>query len=265
MHHQVLYGLIAFYLRLIDASTELRSNESILMMERINGLLYGYRIHVMNEQADFSFTIRNVTYAKTILHIDAYYLSINFHGGMHYEERTESIDIPSNETIYHGELKMQNLVKDGNYFVCVLFLTRNRTNLIGSSRFCHLIALSKDCNLENSDDTFDNQNALIVGLCAVVFLLSVFIISVIRNHVYRPRTIEAILKTLPSQHEEMLKNLADVAHTRRQRKPQNTLSNRLREDSVVTVDYDGNIDHDYHKYHGWDSTSLDIVDELDNQ
>jgi hypothetical protein len=248
--------IIVCHLSLISAKTEQRSNDST------NDLPYKHHSKVTGREAEFSFTLKNVSHVMRHFKIESYYYSISFNEDVRRETRMETVELRSNETSYTGILKMEGLEEHGNYFVCVFFLSQNGSNLIGSSRFCHVISISGGCSLEEEAKTFDNPHALIVGVAVVVLFLFVAIVSIVRKYVYRPKEIQAILKTLPQGHAHNLEQLAVAVDVRRQRRPQTALGKRLREDSLVTLDYDStNVDHEYYNYHAYDNLSLDTLDE----
>lgn len=249
--------IIVCHLSLISAKTDQKSNNSI------NDLPYEHRSEVTGEEAEFSFTLKNVSHAKRYFQIDSYYYSITFNKKDRREERMETVELPSNATDYTGELKMEGLEEHGNYFVCVFFLGQNGKIPIGSSRFCHLISVSGKCNLGVSVETFNSRHAMIVGIIVVLFFLFVAIVSGVRKYIYRPKKIEAILKTLPQHHAHILEQLAGEIDVRRQRRPQTALGKRLREDSLATLDFDPTVDrdHGYYIYHAYDNLSLETLDE----
>ena len=249
--------IIVCHLSLISAKTDQSSNNSL------NDLSYEYHSEVTGEEAEFSFTLKNVSHIMRYFQIDSYYFSISFNEKERREVRMETVALPSNATDYTGELRMERLEEHGNYFVCVFFLGQNGKTLIGSSRFCHVISISGKCNLGESVETFDNRHAMIVGIIVVLFFLFVAIVSAVRKYIYRPKKIEAILKTLPQHHADNLEQLAGAIGVRRQRRPQPALGKRLREDSLPTLDYDPNVDrdHEFYNYHAYDNMSLDTLDE----
>ena len=165
----------------------------------------------------------------------------------------------TNEITQHDKLMMKNLEEEGNYLICVFFL--NQSTVIGSSRFCHVISVSGNCELEEGEKTFTNRHIYILLIFVFVLLVATVIFTCVRTYINRPRTIEALFETFPEHHTENLKTLAPDADNRRRRRTQPALNNRLREDSVLSVIYEPNGDGDYHNYHGTDNLSLDTVPE----
>ena len=228
--------------------------------EEINAIQYHYDIDKSGDQATFTFTLKNISHASGVLQIQSFYFSITY-----IDENLKEVRLPENETILFenasGVLKMENLEEDGSYFVCVFFLTDDHAHLIASSRFCHLVTMNEGCQLEKSEKAFSNRHILILVAFSCVIFLLVVIITIIRKYIYRPRTIAAILETLPVDYAKRLTELADKVDGRRQHKPTRALGTRLREDSRITIDYDPNADHEFYKYHSQDNASLDILPE----
>jgi len=257
MLHVVLILAILF----VPIKTDLLSNETLLEMEKFNGLPYSQESEVTGLRAVFRFKISNTTYAVDELNIVSYYFSTTFIGEEHHEKRTPLSNITNNEINYHGELKMINLEEEANYLVCVFFINSSG-HVIGSSRFCYIVSVSDDCQLKEANATFDNRQVYVLLPFVALILVFAVVFSCIRDYVYRPRTIEDILKTLPEHHATRLASLAPEADQRRRRQTQAELNNRLREDSVLTINYDpNNTDNDYHNYHGIDNVSLDMIPE----
>jgi hypothetical protein len=252
--------LLIFIIPHVSTKTDGLSNETLHEIELLNDLKYSHESKIIGHNATFTFKIYNTTYARDILGITLYYISITFIDEERHEERTNLTDLSTEEIEYHGDLIMAHLDEEGNYLICVFFLN-DSLDLIGSSRFCHVISVAETCELKVADNTISNRHIYVLLIFVVVILLTAVIFSVIRDYVYRPRTIDALLKTLPTHHAHNLENLAGDADTRRRRRTQPTLNNRLREDSVLAVEYDPNADHDYHNYHGHDNLSLDTLTE----
>jgi len=236
-------------------------NETLAEIKKLNDMEYSYDIIVVGELAEFSFIIYNTTYAREELYIDSYYYSITFIGEERREERLSIVELPINETTYHGKLKMENLERKGNYLVCVFFL-KNQTDLVGSSRFCYVVSIANTCNLYLREEQFGDRHVFVILAFATVLLLITVLFTCIRDYIYRPRTIEALLKTLPEHHATDLETLAPRADDRRRRRTQPALNKRLREDSVLTISYDHNPDDEYMNYHNtYENASLDMVPE----
>lgn len=246
----------------VASETDLNSTESMHEVKLLNGLNYEHYSRVLGLTANFNFKINNLDYARKKLNITSYYISITFIDKHHQEERTEAEDFPKNESKYHGILKMKHLENEENYLVCVFFLKDYGTNLLGSSRFCHVISVSGSCDLESIKVSFTNQPVYLLLILVVVILGLVVLVSRIRDCIYRPRTIDAILRALPEHHAQDLEGLASVANRRRQRGAKRIPNLNGRNSSVSTVEYDPNADHEFFNYHGYDTASLgNAIDE----
>ncbi|CAF1368871.1 unnamed protein product [Rotaria sp. Silwood1] len=252
--------LLILIIQHILAETDLKSNETLLEVRKLNALPYEHNSKVIGLDAEFNFNMTNITYAMKELNIDSYYISITFIDDEQNEERTAIIDLPNNgTTYYYGQLKMENLEDEGNYLICVFFYNNNRTNLIGSSRFCHVVSVSDSCQLEQLKISFTNQPVYILLILVVVLLVAVVIFSNIRRCIYRPRNFEEKLATLPEHHARDLTDLRGLS--RRQKYAATALQNRLRADSISTIGEDSNIDQEYFNYHGYDNKSLNTLTE----
>lgn len=252
--------VLILMIQCILADRELLTNETLAEIDKINEMEYSYEIIINGHEAKFIFTVHNTTYAKEKLGIDSYYYSITFAGEEHHEEREPIANLSTHEIEYQGTLTMLELEEEeGNYLICVIFL--NGTTIIASSRFCHVVSVSGSCSLEPTVKTFNDRHILVVLAFVFVILTITVVFTCIRDYVYRPHTIEAILKTLPEHHAQNLETLAPTADERRRRRTQPALTNRLREASVLTIEYDPNADLDFHNYHGHDNVSLEILDE----
>ncbi|CAF1041893.1 unnamed protein product [Rotaria sordida] len=255
----MLLLLLILIIQYISAETDLKSNETRLEIEKLNALKYEHHSKIFGLQAEFSFKILNITYAIYELNIDSYYFSITFIDEEHHEERTEIEDLPNNETNYHGQLNLKNLDAEGNYLICVFFLTNNQTNLIGSSRFCHVVSISDSCQLEQLEISFTNQPVYILLILVVVLLVIVVIVTYVRRCIYRPRNFEERLKTLPEHHANDLTQLAGLS--RRRNRELTTSHDRLRGESISTI---GSVPYDDHEpvnYNGYDNRSLTTLTE----
>ena len=115
--------------------------------------------------------------------------------------------------------------------------------------------------MEISQRTFNNQHAIVLLGGAGLLLIIIVIVTTIRGYVYRPRTIEDHLKLFPDDRRHKLEALATTADERRRRRTQPALSDRLREDSVQTVNYEANTDNEYNNYYGIDNASMDTLTE----
>ena len=248
-------------LAVVFANIDHQSNVELEDVSPLNALDYGYRTEVISDQAVFDFTVRNVTYAMNVLDIRSYYISITFVNDNRQEERLKAVDLPRNETTYTGHLKMQKLEEKSNYLVCVFFLAGNVSRLIGSSRFCHVISVGEECLLDKTEKTFNDRHIMVLVIFAVVFFVLIVVISIVRKFIYRPRNIDALLDTLPSHHVARLRALVIDNNTSRGRQNEETLNRRIREDSVITVDFDPNGDHDFQRYHGRVNPALDTLQE----
>ncbi|CAF0757446.1 unnamed protein product [Adineta ricciae] len=252
--------LLIFFLCIPSVLTTTSSSwESVL----INELQYSHEGTVTGQKATFHFKIVNST-AKQELAIDSYCFSTTFIGEEFHEKRTDFDEIPTNESEYHGSLKMTGLEEEeGNYLVCVIF--RNSSgHAISSSRFCHVISVNDQCTLEPPKGEFHDRRILILLPFVIFILLAAFLFSCIRDYVYRPRTIDAILKSLPQHHAINLEQLAPDADRRRRRRTQPELDKRLRDDSVHSLTYDPS-DKNYFNYHEMDNGSLHTVAEADEE
>lgn len=243
----------------IYAETDSLTNETLKEIHQINTMEYSHEIIITGREAEFKFTIHDTNYAYEVFNIDSYYYSITFQGEEYHEDRVAIENISNHDTEYHGQLKMTDLEEEGNYLICIIFL--NRTIKIVSSRFCHVVSIPGNCNLEPTEKTFNDRHVIVVVSCGAFLLVTTVLFTCIRDYVYRPRTIEALLKTLPEHHAQNLETLAPTADERRRRRTQPALNNRLREASVLTIEYDPNADHDFYNYHGHDNASLEIVAE----
>ncbi|CAF0929111.1 unnamed protein product [Adineta steineri] len=237
-------------------------NATVLEIQNINKLEFSREEVVLGLTATFTFKISNLNYALNELHIESYYYSITFVGEEYHEERTPLEIIPSNtnETEYHGVLKMKNLEEEGNYLICVIFINTT-AHLIVSSRFCHVVSLSHDCKLEAADGTFDNQHIYVLLPFVAFMLLLVVIITRIKSFVKRPRTIEAILETLPQHHAQRLESLAPDADARRRRRTQQDINDHIRQDSVIEIQGNLGGDENFTMYYNTDNTSLETIQE----
>jgi len=253
--------LLILIIQYVSGSDDTLSNETLAEIRKLNEMEYSQESIVTDQEAEFRFIISNTTYARDELGIDSYYYSITFIDEERYEERMPIQNLPTNETTYHGILKMKGLEEEENYLICVFFLKNNQTDLIVSSRFCDVVSVSGNCKLEPAEKTFEGSHIFVILGFAVFLLTATVLFTCIRDYVYRPRTIEALLKTLPEHHAINLENLAPTADGRRRRRTQQELDNRLREDSVLTVNYDPDADHEYAIYHGHDNMSLDTLPE----
>ncbi|CAF0748935.1 unnamed protein product [Adineta ricciae] len=229
----------------------------------INELRYSHEGIVTGQKATFRFKIVNST-AKQELAIDSYCFSTTFIGEEFHEKRTDFDEIPTSESEYHGALKMTGLEEEeGNYLVCVIF--RNSSgHAISSSRFCHVISVNDRCTLEPPKGEFHDGRIFILLPFVVFIWLAAFLFSCIRDYVYRPRTIDAILKSLPKHHADNLEQLAPDAEKRRRRSTQPALGKRLREDSVLSLSCDPS-DKDYFNYHVTNNGPLQTVAEADDE
>lgn len=225
----------------------------------INELEYSHEIIIRNHDAEFTFTLSNISHARHVLGINSYYLSITFIDREHYDQQLSIMTIESNTTEYHGRLEMMHLEEEGNYLVCVFFL--NQSFVISSSRFCHVVSVAGTCNLEIPEEVFNNRQAIILVATAAVLLIFVVVVSCIKSFISRPRTIKDHMKNFTQTHNENLEALANVGDGRRRRQPQQILSKRLREDSVQTIENQENIDGEFYNYHGTDNASFSTLPE----
>jgi hypothetical protein len=252
--------LLVFIIQHTSGSENDLLNSTLPEIRLINELEYEHESKIIGLNAEFSFTIHNTTYARDVLGIDSYYFSITFINEQRHEQRINTTLLDDEEPFY-GQLNMKNLEEEDNYLICVFFL--NDTQLIGSSRFCHVVSVSDNCKLETAEGTFTNRTVYVLLIFVVVILLATFIFTCIRAYVYRPKTIEAILETLPDHQRQNLEKLAPTADERRRRRTQVDLDNRLREDSVLSINYQPDTDADFRNYYAQDNVSLDIVHEDD--
>ena len=257
----MLVVVVVVLLLLQLAVADPQSNATLEDVQRINALDYGYKTEVTSDQAEFDFTLRNVTHAVNVLDIRSYYISITFVNSNRQEERMDVVDLPRNETAFTGHLKMDKLEEKSNYLVCVFFLAGSVRRLMGSSRFCHVVSVGEQCLLEKTQRTFNDRHILVLAIFAVVFFVLIVVISFVRKYIYRPRDIDAILDTLPSHHVARLRALVVDNNTSRGRQNEETLNRRIREDSVITVDFDPNGDHEFQRYHGYANPALDTLVE----
>ena len=257
----LLFILIIQY---VAGETDLLSNETSLEIEKLNALEYDYDIEVIGHQAEFGFTIFNTNYAINELNIDSYYYSITFIDEQQHEERTALVDLPISHTEYHGRLKMKNL-EHRNYLICVFFLKNNRTDLIGSSRFCSVVSISGQCRLETTEVILSHAPTFFLIILVIALLAIIILFSWIRDYVYRPRTIQAILKTLPEDHARDLENLADAVNQRRRRRINPDLQNRIYISSASTDEYDIYGDREYCHYHEYNNGSSDTPNESETK
>ena len=258
----LLISLILIIPYVFGQQEEFLANETLAEIKFINDLPYTHKSEVMGTRAEFIFNISNITYATDVLNIDSYYYSITYIDSKMHEQRANISDLTDDEVenTHRGVLQMSNLEEHGNYLVCIIFLS-NGTQIIASSRFCDVISVHGDCNLHVDDGTFtDGQVYVLLGFVFVILVFTI-VFTCIRDFVYRPRTIEALLKTLPQHHAQKLETLAPSADDRRRRRTEAALNTRLRDDSVFSVTFSPNADEDYHNYHGIDNASLDILDE----
>ncbi|CAF4661672.1 unnamed protein product [Rotaria sp. Silwood2] len=174
------------------------------------------------------------------LNIDSYYFSITFISEEYHEERTKIVGLQGNQTKYTAQLKMQHLEAEGNYLICVFFLRNNQTNVIGSSRFCHVVSISDSCQLDKLEISFTNQPVYLLLILVVVLLVIVVVFTYILRCIYRPRNFEELLKTLPEHHAHDLTHLGDTGRQRRNETTQ--FNNRQSVDSVSTMELDANDD-----------------------
>jgi hypothetical protein len=256
----MLHVVLILAILSVPIKTDFLSNETLLEMENLNGLPYSHESEVTGLEAVFRFKISDTNYAVNELNIVSYYFSTTFIGEEHHEKRTPLGNITNDEINYHGELKMINLEEEANYLVCVFFINSSG-HLIGSSRFCYIVSVSGDCRLEEANATFGNRQVYVLLPLVAFILVFTVLFSCIRDYIRRPRTIEAILKTLPQHHATRLESLAPDADQRRRRRTEPTLNNRLRQDSVLTIDYNHNADDEYYNYHGIDNASLGTIQE----
>ncbi|UJR22232.1 hypothetical protein I4U23_025295 [Adineta vaga] len=239
------------------------TTDDLLESSRINELKYSHEGKVTGQRAIFTFHISNST-AKHELGIDSYYFSVTFIGEEFHEKRISIVSIPINESVYVGKLNMVGLEEEeGNYVVCVIFRNNVTNYSIASSRFCHVISVKDRCLLEAPSDMFHNRQIFVLLPFVVIILVMAFLFSCIRDYIYRPRTIDAILKSLPQHHATNLEELAPFADSRRHRQTQPALNKRLREDSVDSINYDPNGDRRYSAYHNLDREPLETVMEDD--
>jgi len=232
---------------------------SNVTLRQLNEMKYYHENTVTGEEAEFIFTIFDTNYARNRLGIDSYYFATTFVEEERHEVRSEIVSIP-NTTEYHGKLIMENLEEKGNYLVCVFFL-RNKTELIASSRFCHVVSVSYNCDLEPAEKQFGGLHAFVILGFVVLLLIGTVLFTCIRTYIYRPRTTEALLKTFPDHHVQRLEILAHMADNRRRRRTQQALSNHLRTESVYSIEYDPIVDHVYSSYHRYDNELLDTLPE----
>jgi hypothetical protein len=249
--------LLIFIIQCVFGNLNFLSNETL---RELNEMKYYHESIVIGEEAEFIFTIFNTNYTRNILDIDSYYFATTFIEEERHEVRSDIVPIPTNETKYHGKLIMEGLEEKGNYLVCVFFLT-NKTELIASSRFCHVVSVSGNCDLEPAEKQFTDLHIFVILGFASVLLTATVLFTCIRAYIYRPRTTEALLRTFPGHHVQRLEVLAHMADNRRRRRTQQALSNHLRTESVYSIDYDPIVDHVYTNYHRYDNASLDTVPE----
>ena len=248
---QRFYFLLFCCFVIVSSENNNRSKDTIDAENALNNLDYTHKSEVKGNNAEFIFTINNMEYAIGNLSTQSYYFSITFSSPKNGEYRTDTTNFPQNQTTYNGILKMENLEDEGHYFVCVVFLSQKLSFAIASSRFCHLVSLDENCSFEESEFILNNLHVIILIPCAVFILALVVIISTIRNYVYRPRKIEAILKTLPYYHARDLENLVELPDFRRQRRNQTSAMNG----SV------SEIDNDLPGPNGYDNLTIEMVDE----
>ena len=125
--------LMLILLRSISGENSFLSNETL---HELNEMKYSHESRVMVDEAEFTFTISNVTYAKDVLGIDSYYFSLTFIGEERREQRLAVESLPENVTEYHGVLKMENLEEGGNYFILHHVSQSNQSDCFQSILSC---------------------------------------------------------------------------------------------------------------------------------
>lgn len=235
----------------VSGRIENGTNHNNTLLNPLNRLNYTHSITVFGENVEFTFVIYNMTYATQILNIKSYYFSITPAGDGYIEERLEVVELPVGNITYRGVLRMENIEEGGHYVVCIIFINDSSlSSIIASSRFCHLVSLDESCIFDESNDLFNDRLILLLVPCAVVIFGLVIIFSIIRHYVYRPREIEAILKTLPEHHAQRLKAMANDVDTRRFR--------RVAAAAVPSdVEFDIENDNDFYNYHNYDNPSME--------
>ncbi|CAF1589086.1 unnamed protein product [Rotaria magnacalcarata] len=222
----------------ISAQSDLTSNETRFEVEQLNRLQFEHEAKVHGHGGHYHFTILNTNYAKNVLNISSYYLSITYIDEQSLEERLDIVDFHTDEVQYSGALKMEYLEAEGNYLICVFFLKNNRSGLIGSSRFCHVVSVADTCQLEELEVSFANQPVYLLIILVVVLLAAIVIFSYIRAYMYRPRTVEDYLSKLPDIHTEYLQELGGQRIISRLRFINPALNQHLQTGSIDTIIYD---------------------------
>ncbi|CAF3165868.1 unnamed protein product [Rotaria socialis] len=243
----------------ISAQSHLTSNQTRFEVELLNRLEFEHEAKVVGHGGHYHFTIFNTSYARNVLNISSYYLSITYIDKQSREERLDTVELPPEEVHYKGTLKMEHLEAEGNYLICVLFLKNNRSGLIGSSRFCHVVSVADTCQLDELKVSFDNQPVYLLIILVVVILAAIVIFSFVRAYIYRPRTIEDYLSKLPDVHKENLQDLAGPRIISRLRHVNPALDQLLQTGSICTITSDD--ENQPSNQHVYANASLDTIAE----